>query len=75
MGGTPTKPDPMSIMIDTVMALVETRRQGLNHDSRTSIVSISGGATGVNRSLKQLQPCVQLYFKTEYFTPEVFYPE
>jgi hypothetical protein len=39
----------MSIRIDTVVALVQTRMQGLNHDSMTSIVSISGGSTGVNR--------------------------
>ena len=39
----------MSIRTDTVMALVQTTRQGLNHDSLNSIVSISGGSTGVNR--------------------------
>jgi hypothetical protein len=39
----------MSIMTDTVMALVQTRRQGLNYNSLTSIVSISDGSTGVNR--------------------------
>jgi hypothetical protein len=38
----------MSIRIDTVMALVQTRMQGLNHDSLTSIVSTSGGSTSVN---------------------------
>jgi hypothetical protein len=39
----------MSITTDTVMALVQTIRQGLNHDSLTSIGSISGGSTDVNR--------------------------
>ena len=48
-GWTPTKPDPMSIGTDTLMALVQTRRQGLKQDSLTSIVSTSGGSIGVNR--------------------------
>ena len=48
-GWTPTKPDPMSIRTDTLMALVQTRRQGLKQDSLTSIVSTSGGSVGVNR--------------------------
>ena len=42
---TPTKPDPMSIRTDRLMALVQTRRQGLNQDSLTSIVCTSGGST------------------------------
>ena len=45
----PTKPDPMSIGTDTLMALVQTRRQGLKQDSLTSIVSTSGGSNGVKR--------------------------
>jgi hypothetical protein len=39
----------MSIGTDTLMALVQTRRQGLKQDSLTSIVSTSGGSIGVNR--------------------------
>jgi hypothetical protein len=39
----------MSIGIDTLMALVQTRRQGLKQDSLTSIVFTSGGYIGVNR--------------------------
>jgi hypothetical protein len=39
----------MSIKTDTLMALVQTRRQGLNHDSLTSTVSTSGGSTGHGR--------------------------
>jgi hypothetical protein len=39
----------MSIGIDTLMALVQTRRPGLKQDSPTSIVSTSGGSIGVNR--------------------------
>jgi hypothetical protein len=30
------------------MALVQTRRQGLKHESLTSIVSTSGGSIGVD---------------------------
>jgi hypothetical protein len=44
----PTKPDPISIGTDRLMALVQTKRQGLKQDSLTSIVSTSGGSTGVN---------------------------
>ena len=40
---TPTKPDPMSITTDTLMARLQTKRQGLKQDSLTSIVSTSGG--------------------------------
>jgi hypothetical protein len=39
----------MSIGTDTLMALVQTRKQGLKQDSMTSIVSTSGGFIGVNR--------------------------
>jgi hypothetical protein len=39
----------MSIGIDTLMALVQTRRQGLKQDSLMIIVSTSGGSIGVNR--------------------------
>jgi hypothetical protein len=39
----------MSIMTDTLMALVQTRRQGLKQDSLTSIVSTSGGSIGRGR--------------------------
>jgi hypothetical protein len=44
-GWTPTKPDPMSIGTDRLMALVRTRMQGLNQDSLTSIVCTSGGSS------------------------------
>jgi hypothetical protein len=37
----------MSIETDRLMALVQTRRQGLKQDSLTSIVSTSGGSVGV----------------------------
>ena len=43
---TPTKPDPMSITTDTLMARLQTKRQGLKQDSLTSIVSTSGGLSG-----------------------------
>ena len=46
-GWAPIKPDPMSIGTDRLMALVQTRRQGLKQDSLTSIVSTSGGSIGV----------------------------
>jgi hypothetical protein len=39
----------MSIGTGTLMALVQTRRQGLKKDSLTSIVSTSGGSIGANR--------------------------
>jgi hypothetical protein len=39
----------MSIGTDTVMALLQTRRQGLKQESLTSIVSTSGGSIGVDR--------------------------
>jgi hypothetical protein len=39
----------MSIGTNTLMALVQTRRQGLKQDSLTGIVSTSGGSIGVNR--------------------------
>jgi hypothetical protein len=39
----------MSIGTDTLMALVQTIRQGLQQDSLTSIVSTSGGSIGVDR--------------------------
>jgi hypothetical protein len=39
----------MSIGTDTVMALLQTRRQGLKQVSVTSIVSTSGGSIGVDR--------------------------
>jgi hypothetical protein len=48
-GWTPTKPDPISIETDTLMALIQTRRQGLKQDRLTSIVSTSGGSIGVDR--------------------------
>ena len=37
----------MAIKTDTLMARLQTRRQGLTHDSLTSIVSTSGGLSGV----------------------------
>ena len=37
----------MSIRTDTLMARLQTRRQGLKHDSLTSIVSTSDGSNGV----------------------------
>jgi hypothetical protein len=39
----------MSIGTDTLMALLQTRRQGLKQESVTSIVSTSGGSIGVDR--------------------------
>jgi hypothetical protein len=39
----------MSIGTDTLMAMVQTRRQGFKQDSLTSIVSTSGGFIGVDR--------------------------
>jgi hypothetical protein len=39
----------MSIGTDTLMALVQTRRQWLKQESLTSIVSTSGGSIGVDR--------------------------
>jgi hypothetical protein len=39
----------MSIGTDTLMALVQTRKQGLKQNSLTSIVSTSGGSIGVDR--------------------------
>jgi hypothetical protein len=39
----------MSIGTHALMALVQTRRQGLKYDNLTSIVSTSGGSIGVNR--------------------------
>jgi hypothetical protein len=45
----PTEPDRMSIGTDMMMALVQTRRQGLKQESLTSIVSTSGGSIGVDR--------------------------
>jgi hypothetical protein len=51
----------------------QTRRQELKQDSLTSIVSTSGGSIGA--STVETATAVQLYFKTEYFTPEVFYSE
>jgi hypothetical protein len=39
----------MSIGTDMLMALVQTRRQGLNQESLTSIVSTSCGSIGVDR--------------------------
>jgi hypothetical protein len=37
----------MSIGIDMLMALLQTRRQELKQDGLTSIVSTSGGSIGV----------------------------
>ena len=37
----------MSIRTDTLMARLQTRRQGLKHDSLTNIVSTSDGSNGV----------------------------
>jgi hypothetical protein len=37
----------MSIGTDRVLALFQTRNQGLKQDSLTSIVSTSGGSIGV----------------------------
>ena len=37
----------MSITIDTLMARLQTRKQGLKHDSLTTIVSTSDGSNGV----------------------------
>jgi hypothetical protein len=48
-GWTPTKPDPMSIGTDTLMARLQTRRQELKQESLMSIVSTSGGSIGVDR--------------------------
>ena len=48
-GWMPTKPDHMSIETDMLMALLQTRRQGLKQESLTSIVSTSGGSIGVDR--------------------------
>jgi hypothetical protein len=45
----PTKLDHMSIKTDMLMALLQTRRQGLKQESLTSIVSTSGGSIGVDR--------------------------
>jgi hypothetical protein len=39
----------MSIVTDTLMALVQARKQGLKQDSLTSIVSTSGGSIGIDR--------------------------
>jgi hypothetical protein len=39
----------MSIGTDMLMAMLQTRRQGLKQDSLTSIVSTSGGSIGVDR--------------------------
>jgi hypothetical protein len=39
----------MSIGPDILMALLQTTRQGLKHDSLTSIVSTSDGSIGVDR--------------------------
>jgi hypothetical protein len=49
VGWTPTKPDHMFIGTDMLMALLQTRRQGLKQESLTSIVSTSGGSIGVDR--------------------------
>jgi hypothetical protein len=49
VGWMPTKPDHMSIETDLLMALLQTKRQGLKHESLTSIVSTSGGSIGVDR--------------------------
>jgi hypothetical protein len=54
-----------------LMALLQTRRQEFKQDSLTSIVSTSGGSIGA--SSVETATAVQQYFKTEYFTPEVFY--
>jgi hypothetical protein len=37
----------MSIGTDKLIARLQTRRQGLKHDSLTTIVSTSGGCTSV----------------------------
>jgi hypothetical protein len=37
----------MSIGTDRLMALIQTGKQGLKQDSLTSIVSTSGGSSGV----------------------------
>jgi hypothetical protein len=39
----------MSIETDMLMALLQTRRQGLKQQSVTTIVSTSGGSIGVDR--------------------------
>jgi hypothetical protein len=54
-GWTPTKPNPMSIGTDKLVACLQTRRQGLKQNSSTSIVSTSGGLTGVTVELLQLR--------------------
>ena len=62
-GWMPTKPDPMSIRTDTLMAQLQTRRQVLTHDRLTSIVSTSGGSTAVrplNCSSCARAGCMQL---------------
>ena len=46
-GWMPTKPDSISMRTDTLMGRLQTRRQGLKHDSLTSIVSTSDGSNGV----------------------------
>jgi hypothetical protein len=45
----------MYIETDRLMALVQTGRQGLKQDSLTSIVSTSGGCTGVAVELRALR--------------------
>jgi hypothetical protein len=49
MAWTPTEPDRKSIRTDMLMALLQTKRQGLKQHSLTSTVSTSGGSIGVNR--------------------------
>ena len=47
----------MSIGPDILMALLQTTRQGLKHDSLTSIVSTSDGSIGV--AVEKASGCVR----------------
>jgi hypothetical protein len=49
----------MSIGTDRLMALVQTRRQGLKQDSLTTIVSTSGGSIGV--AVETASSCARYY--------------
>ena len=42
----------MSIKTTTLIARLQTKRQGLKHDSLTTIVSTSGGSAGVTVELQ-----------------------
>ena len=71
----PTKPDPMSIRTDTLMAQLQTRRQALKHDSLTSIVSTSGGFTAVrplNFSSCARAGCMQLAGVRFFYFQNIF---